>query len=151
VTTDSADDSEPTWSPDGKQIAFISERSGHDEIYVMDSDGTGQTRLLDLAVLKSGLRWSKDGRFILFEGDSDIYRLAVATQEVINLTQTKDMNEITPEWVGSGGLIAFASDREGNWDVYLADVSNPDQIRLARLTDDPGSDHSPAWFPCVND
>ncbi len=148
LTTHSADDSEPVWSPDGERIAFISERDGQDEIYLMNSDGTNQTRFTDLAVLKSGLSWSRDGRFILFEGDSDLYILDVETQETTNLTQTEDVNETTPEWV-SEDIIAFSSDRAGNWDLYLADISNPSEVRLTRLTDEPGIDHSPAWFPCI--
>jgi Tol biopolymer transport system component len=150
LTANSADDSEPAWSPGGERIAFISERDGQDEIYVMNSDGTDQTRLTDLSVLKSGLSWSEDGRLILFEGDGDIYILDVETRETFNVTQTKDVNEITPEWVGED-IIAFSSDRTGNWDLYLADINDPDEIRLAPLTDDPGTDHSPTWFPCVTD
>jgi Tol biopolymer transport system component len=150
LTADSADDSEPVWSPGGERIAFISERDGKDEIYVMNSDGTDQTRLTDLPVLKSGLSWSEDGRSILFEGDGDIYILDAETRETLHVTQTKDVNETTPEWVGED-IIAFSSDRTGNWDLYLADITNPNEIRLARLTDDPGTDHSPTWFPCVAD
>jgi TolB protein len=150
LTSHNADDSEPVWSPDGERIAFISERIGHDEIYVMNDDGTDQTRLTELGVLKSGLSWSEDGRFLLFEGDSDIYVLDLETLESINLTRTQDINEITPEWVGED-TIAFSSNKAGNWDLYLADVSDPDEVRLVPLTVDQGTDHSPSWFPCDTD
>lgn len=151
LTNHQADDSEPVWSPNGKQIAFLSERSAQDEIYLMNSDGTDQTPLTNIDVLKSGLNWSEDGRFILFEGDSDIYIVDVETREVVNITQTKDVNEITPAWIGSENIIVFSSDKAGNWDLYLADISSRDEISLDRLTNDPGTDHSPAWFPCNND
>lgn len=145
-----ADESEPIWSPDGARIAFISERDGQDEIYVMNSDGTDQMRLTDIPVLKSGLNWSDDGRFIVFEGDSDIYVLDVETREASNVTQTPAANETTPEWV-SEDVIVFSSNRNENFDLYLADISDPNEISIARLTDDPGVDHSPAWFPCGTD
>ena len=151
LTNHEADDSEPVWSPNGQQIAFLSERSGQDEIYLMNNDGTDPIPLTDMAVLKSSLNWSKDGRFILFEGDGDIYIVDVETRDTLNITQTKDVNETTPAWVGNENIIVFASDRAENWDLYLVDISNPNEILLARLTDDPGTDHSPAWFPCNND
>ena len=45
LTSGDFTDDDPTWSPDGKQIAFQSTRDGHEEIYMMNADGTGQTRL----------------------------------------------------------------------------------------------------------
>ena len=45
LTNDRADDSHPAWSPDGSRIAFTSGRHGNSEIYVMDADGSNQTRL----------------------------------------------------------------------------------------------------------
>ena len=47
LTNNPADDRSPTWSPDGRRIAFVSDRDGNHEIYVMNADGTGQTRLTD--------------------------------------------------------------------------------------------------------
>jgi TolB protein len=55
---------DPSWSPDGTEIAFRSERSGEPEIWIMNADGTGQRRLTD------GLSpaWSPDGSLIAFSG-----------------------------------------------------------------------------------
>ena len=47
LTHDWANDEVPVWSPDGTKIAFISDRDGNEEIYVMNTDGTGQTRLTE--------------------------------------------------------------------------------------------------------
>ena len=57
LTTDPKEDSFPTWSPDGKRIAFQSARDGNEEIYVMNADGTGQTRLTDSPTDDGGAVW----------------------------------------------------------------------------------------------
>ena len=60
------DNSDPSWSPDGTRIAF----SRHSEIWVMNADGTNQTKLLDSDQCP---RWSPDGTKIAFEGNGDIW------------------------------------------------------------------------------
>ena len=49
-----------------------------------------------------------------------------------------------PAWSPDGTRIAFISNREGNYELYVA---NADGSRIARLTDDPGNDFNPAWSP----
>jgi Tol biopolymer transport system component len=63
---DGSYDFRPVWSPDGKHIAFESSRDGHDEIYVITIDGTGQTRLTNDLLQKSRPVWSPDGERIAF-------------------------------------------------------------------------------------
>jgi Tol biopolymer transport system component len=58
LTTDSADDLNPTWSPDGRKIAFDSRRDGNAEIYVMDADGSDQTRITNNAASDTDPAWS---------------------------------------------------------------------------------------------
>jgi TolB protein len=146
-----ADDSEPSWSPDGRRIAFLSERSGQDEIYLMDPDGANLEQVTELPVLKSGLSWSDDSRTLIFEGSGDIYRVDVETKQVAKLIAIKDTNEATPAWAGNDKFVVFSSDRSQNWELYAVDVSNPDQLILYQITDDPGIDRSPTWFPCTSE
>jgi hypothetical protein len=61
----------PSWSPDGTKIAFTSNVDGNDEIYVMNSDGTGVTRLTNSAASDSDPAWSPDGLRIAFMSDRD--------------------------------------------------------------------------------
>jgi TolB protein len=62
-------DENPVWSPDGKRIAFDSSRDGQLEIYVMNADGSGQTRLTDHQSLDAAPAWSPDGRSIAWITD----------------------------------------------------------------------------------
>ena len=146
LTPDGADDTAPSWSPKGDQIAFLSERSGQDEVYLINPDGSNLKQLTELAILKSSLSWSNNGQYILFEGGGDIYAVNINTQEVTKLVSFKDSNEATPIWLANETLI-FSSDRTGNWELYLLDWSNS-ELKLAQITDESGINRSPAWFAC---
>jgi subtilisin family serine protease len=64
-------DSRPHYSPDGSKIVFQSTRDGQPEIYVMNSDGTGQTRLTNNPAWDTAPVWSPDGTKILFTSERD--------------------------------------------------------------------------------
>src|SRR6266581_1015465 len=68
LTNNPAKDTWPTWSPDGKRIAFTSNRDGNTEIYVMRADGTGQTNLTNDPGADDEAAWSPDGTKIAFSG-----------------------------------------------------------------------------------
>lgn len=76
----------PTWSPDGRKIAFASERDGNSEIYVMNADGSNVTRLTDAG--GNFPAWSPDGRRIAFAsgGGPDIYVMNADGSIVTRLT-----------------------------------------------------------------
>jgi len=71
LTTNSAGDFGPSWSPDGSKIAFWSDRDGNSEIYVMNADGSEQTRLTDNSASDQEPAWSPDGRRIAFVSSRD--------------------------------------------------------------------------------
>jgi uncharacterized repeat protein (TIGR01451 family) len=66
-----AADGWPSWSPDGARIAFSSRRDGNDELYVMNADGSGQTRLTSDPARDERPAWSPDGAKIVFESTRD--------------------------------------------------------------------------------
>ena len=69
-TNNGASDYAPTWSPDGQQIAFTSDRDGNFEIYVMNADGSGQTRRrTSNGASDDDPSWSPDGQQIAYQAD----------------------------------------------------------------------------------
>ena len=147
LTNDSDWDWKPSWSPDGRHIAFQSSRAGNYEIYVMDSDGSNPHRLTDHPAADWFPSWSPDGRHIAYVSERDgkpkIYVIGSDGSNPRNLTNDSDRHYY-PSWSPDGRHIAFESERDGNWEIYVmdSDGSNP-----RRLTDHPAEDKYPSWSP----
>jgi TolB protein len=71
----------PAWSPDGRKIAFVSDRNGNSEVYVMNAKGNGQRNLTRNPAFDADPAWSPDGRKIAFaskrDGEYGIYVMNV--------------------------------------------------------------------------
>ena len=147
LTTDPATDFDPTWSPDGSQIAFRSQRDGNDEIYIMNSDGTCQVNLTNDPADDWSPAFSPDGTKIafahFFDGNqfSDI---AVINKDGSGMQRLTTSHGEYPAWSPDGSQIAFASARDGNYEIYVMDADGTGQTRL---TDNPAYDMSPVWSP----
>jgi formylglycine-generating enzyme required for sulfatase activity len=129
------------------RIAFVSDRDGNREIYVMNADGSGQTRLTDNPALDWTPAWSPDGTRIAFmsdrDGNPEIYVMNADGSGQTRLTDNPTLDQL-PAWSPDGTLIAFASDRDDNWEIY---VMNADGSGQTRLTDNPALDWEPTWSP----
>ena len=77
LTSHAADDDSPAWSPDGSRIAFVSDRDGNREIYVMYANGSRPTRLTNAPASDSRPAWSPDGSQIAFTSFRDASTAAV--------------------------------------------------------------------------
>ena len=147
LTTDPASDFDSTWSPDGKQIAFRSQRDGNDEIYVMNADGTCQRNLTNDPVNDWSPAWSPDGTQIAFARffDSNQFTdVAVINVDGTGLHRLTTASGEYPSWSPDGARIAFATARDGNYEIYVMNADGSDQ---QRLTNNPAYDMSPAWSP----
>jgi TolB protein len=99
LTDNSATDWYPAWSPDGKHIAFITNRDKNWEVYVMDASGESKswTRLADSQ--DGGVAWSPDGKRIAYEYKSEIYVMNADGSQQTHFTDSSGEN-MYPAWVG---------------------------------------------------
>jgi serine/threonine protein kinase len=148
LTSDSADDHDPAWSPANNRVLFHSDRSDKTwQVFSMNSDGSDVRALTDDARGAWAGAWSPDGSKIVFSANyprpADIYVMNADGSNVVNLTNTP-AHESTPHWSPDGQRIAFYSERDGNKEIYLM---NADGSNLQRLTNDTASDTTPNWSP----
>jgi Tol biopolymer transport system component len=152
LTRNPASDSNPTWSADGKRIAFESNRRGahryeDSDIYVMRADGSGVRELTFSNAFDGDPAWSWLDR-IAFEsdrtGNSDIWAINPDGSDEKQLTTTHAFDG-DPAWSPDGSQIAFTSARDnGDREIY---VMNADGTGQTRLTASPGIDENPSWSP----
>jgi RHS repeat-associated protein len=176
ISNNAANDKQPAWSPDGTKIAFASDRdqAGFSSIYVMNADGSGQTRL---TVSGSGFRdeqpaWSPDGTKLAFtstrdstvvtwtENDDDgrtVTKTAVYTNKEVYVMNANGSNQVrltntlenddSPTWSNDGTKIAFRSDRQRDCcdPTNQVWVMNADGSNAVDLSNNGFGDYSPSW------
>jgi Tol biopolymer transport system component/predicted Ser/Thr protein kinase len=149
LTDHSGDDWQPTWSPDGRRIAFFRETDASVSLHTVPSLGGQETRLVDYAgrlsagyqYLPSALSWSPDGRWLAFsEKGSEaeparVVRLSLATLAIEPLTSPPEssLGDFLPEFSPDGTHIAFARSRTRAWgshDIWVQPVSGGAPQRL---------------------
>lgn len=103
----------PTWSPDGKQIAFISNMSGRNNLWLVPAEGGFPTQLTLSDQRQASPTWSPDGKWIAYQSDYDgdelwdIFLVSPKTGKVVNLTQTREIAEMDPTWSPDGRYLAY--------------------------------------------
>jgi hypothetical protein len=134
-------------TPNPEKIAFTSTREGNQEIYVMNADGSNQTRLTNNAALDNDPSFSPDGTRIAFtsnrDGGADIYVMNADGSNQTNLTNN-GVVDAQPTFSPDGSKIAFTSTRDGNTEIY---VMNADGSNQTRLTNNAASDVEPSFSP----
>ena len=137
----------PSWNPKtGQTVAFVSDRGGTPQLYLMNSDGTSTTKL-DLPdkgyVIDPA--WAPNGQLLAFSwrrpnDNYDIYIMDAATRQLVELTRDQGRNE-RPSWAPDGRHLVFESTRGGTRQIWtmLADGSQPHQLTTG------GHNESPNW------
>jgi TolB protein len=133
------------------KIAFVSKRTGHAEIYVMDYDGFNQHPITSYGSLSLTPRWSPDNNKLAFtsyvNGNPEILIYSLESHHLLPFPKYPGLN-VTPAWSPDGKKIAFCSSLGGDPEIY---VSNAGGSGLQRLTFSPSVDISPVWNPKTGD
>jgi len=137
IAASTFDEQTPDYSPDGKRLAFASTRSGTEEIWVANADGSNPKQVTFTGGPQcSNPRWSPDGRLILFnsrrEGSADLYLLDAATGELRRLTDHQD-EELEARWSRDGRMIYFGSNRTGRYEVWRMPATRGEPVQITRL------------------
>jgi TolB protein len=147
LTQSSGANMSPAWNPKtGQTIAFVSDRAGTPQLYLMNADGTGVTKIdmpdkgyvIDPA-------WSPNGQLLAFSwrrpnDNYDLYIMDPASQQILELTRDQGRNE-RPSWAPDGRHLVFESTRSGERQIWtmLADGSQAHQLTTG------GHNESPNW------
>jgi tricorn protease len=146
TNTSGAHDKGARWSPDGRKIAFISDMSGEDQLYLMDQDGKGKAEALttDLKIFIQGLEWSPDGkRIALVDQKGTIHVVTVADRKRVQaakdpLGRTGDL-----AWSPDGQYLAFSlSNTNATRSLHIWGAADG---KLHRVTGELFGTNTPAW------
>jgi TolB protein len=139
----------PSWNPKtGQQVAFVSDRGGIPQLYIMNVDGTSQEKV-DLAdkgyVIDPA--WSPNGQMLAFSwrrpnGNYDLYVMEIVTHQLVELTRDAARNE-RPSWAPDGRHIVFESTRTGTRQIWSMIADGTEARQLTKQ----GQNESPNWSP----
>ncbi len=127
--------SSPSWSPDGKKIAYISyERAAKPRVYIHELAGAERRELPDFEGLSGGLDWSPDGQKLAFvaslEANKDIYVFNIVSGDIERKT-TNSAEDTEPRWLPDGQSLVFTSSRGGGPQIYKLDLRDNSVRRVS--------------------
>ena len=148
LVVDGVSNDEPTFSPDGKWLAFTSARDKNEEIYSINIDTQQIIRLTNHPDRDYLPDWSPDGESIAFvsrrNGNPDIYTMTANGEQLTNLTKSERV-EMMPAWSPDGEQIAFEQETvDGRYEIHVMDKNGKNQVKVADI---PFANGFPTWSP----
>jgi TolB protein len=144
ITNNPAIETSPTWSPAGRQIAFVSGTPG--QISICDADGANLRRILKEGGDADAPSWSPDGRWLAFQWkphlgtNYQLFMAEVSTGRIYQLTSENGSNE-SPSWAPDGRHLTFQSNRDGSNQIYIMLLDGSD---VRRVTNE-ANNTCPSW------
>jgi tricorn protease len=147
-----AHDKWPAWSPDGTQIAFISDLSGEEEVYLAPQDGSKPPEQITRggSAMRYGPEWAADGKRLAFsDKDGKLFVLTLADRKVVEIADTPRGQIRDYSWSPRNNYLAFsmAATSTGFSSIY---IWNSADNQSHRVTDDMFNAYNPAWDPQGN-
>lgn len=148
LTSGQGSNSAPFWVMGGSRILFVSTRDAiNGEVYLMNPDGSGVERLTRDSLVKDAPVMTADGHTVLVTvTEHDRRGIASITLPggEVRMLSSLDHNSMDPALSMDGKMVAFASDREGRFEIY---TMSPDGRNIRRVTGDADMDLQPWWLP----
>jgi dipeptidyl aminopeptidase/acylaminoacyl peptidase len=141
------------WSPDGKQIAFISNISGRNNLWIVPAEGGWPMQLTVSNQRQTNPAWSPKGRWIAYTSDNDgneqwdIFLVSPRDGQVVNLTNTPEVSEEGPTWSPDGEKLAYSVKPKNspNYEINLIEVITKKITPLTANTLADWSNVNPIW------
>jgi len=142
-----------TWAPDGKSIAFISNMSGRNNLWVVPAEGGFPSQLTVSDQRQTSPTWSPDGKWIAYQSDYDgdeqwdIFLVSPKTGKVVNLTQTREIAETSPTWSPDGRYLAYEVKPKTSAavEIDIYDMVMREVKHLTTNTPEDKSSSTPIW------
>src|SRR5579863_1043025 len=143
----------PAWSPDGKQVVFVSNISGRNNLWLVPAEGGWPIQLTVSEQRQAQPRWSPDGKWITYisdyDGDEqwDVFLVSPKTGQVVNLTHTREISEESPRWSPDGRYLAYTV-KPRTSSVYEIDVFDKLMRSVKHVTTGTAADKindNPIW------
>ena len=123
----------PSWSPDGKKLAYVSFETGRPAIYIQELATGRREQISSFRGLNSVPKWSPDGKKIAMvlskTGSPDIFVLDLETRELTQVTRRFSIDN-EPDWMPDGKSLVFTSNRGGSAQLYEVVLATGDVKRL---------------------
>ncbi len=151
TSSSNAHDKWARWSPDGSQIAFISDRNGEDEVYLVPQDGSRQPEQITKGgrAFRYAPEWAPDGKRLAFsDKDGKVFVLTLADKRLTEIADSARGQVRDYTWSPRGNHLAFSmGDSNGFASIYIWSASDG---KLRRVNDEMFNEYSPAWDPQGN-